>query len=276
MKKALSLLLTALLVLSSFSFVFAAEVPTLTIGDVDATAITDGGYFAIPVTIDKFPDGSLKIVQLDFTFDKSKLSFMGAYTMNADASASSMKVYDKTGGPLEAMWKLADASWSSTEAGTVNANGYGTILFSDSTGTNKNFTAEKSLAASNILVYIWFTRNAGVTGTTTVDFSNVILTDTAVTTSGASYEKSTGAVNVVAGSVKLTEDVTPKSDNANITALKVTNGSDEYVAAVDGADPLKYTVTVPSTVAEVTVVPTLSDSKASVTDPASMTSGTLS
>lgn len=207
MKKVISLLLTAVMALSSLTVAFATEVPTVTVGDFDATAVEDNGYVILPVTIDKFPDGSLKIVQLDFTFDKTKLAFMGAYGMDMSGNTT-MQVWN-TSAPVPTMYKLEDATWSNTDAATVNANGAGTALFSDSTGTKKNFSAANSLAANNKLVYLWFTKVAGAEGTTTVDFSEIILTDTAANTSGTSYKKTTSEVIGKAGTVTFTKSSGP-------------------------------------------------------------------
>lgn len=268
-KRVLAIVVAALMVLGTFTFVSADAAMTVTLTqNIDATTKGEGEYFTVPITIDKLPEGKLSMIQIFFDFDSSMMEIASA--------TRAMKVWDvagdtdEEGNPIPA---LVNASWT-CKAGGDN------VLFSDSSAGDASFTQE-SVDASKTLVTIRFKRLADATGTADLKINKIVATDRKNVATGTTYrylpEDAGSTIGVVNTTVKFSEAVAPKSDNADITALKVTNGSEgEYVATVDGVDPLKYTVTVPSTVAEVTVVPTLADSKASVTAPASMASGTLS
>lgn len=210
MKKIISLLLTAIVVLSSLNVVFAAEIPTVTLGNVDATAVEAGGNVIIPVTIDKFPEGSLDGVELKVTFDNTKLEFSRARNKDADGNAS-MKVYflEDPEYPEEA--QMLDATWTypKNDALTeMNENGTGSVLYIDMDKI-KPFTSEQSLAQTNVLVYLYFKKVNGATGTTTVDLSDVGLVDIFSNSNGNEYWMSRNEVIGKSGTVTFTTSSGP-------------------------------------------------------------------
>ncbi len=214
MKKVISLLLTALMVLSSFNVVFAEELATITLGDVDATDVADGDFIGIPVTIDKFPEERISDIQLEFSFDKSKLEFVTV--MNEDLYGNpTMKVWKVN--KLTGSGSLVTAEWTPTPSDTVNANGYGTALFTDTTGTTMSFTATNSLADNKTLVWLFFKKVAGATGTDTVDLKTVVMTGTTKTTAGTAYRKATGEIGVESSTVTFTAGPKDKVETVGTT-----------------------------------------------------------
>lgn len=210
MKKIISLLLTAIVVLSSLNVVFAAEIPTVTLGNVDATAVEAGGNVIIPVTIDKFPEGSLDGVELKVTFDNTKLEFSRARNKDADGNAS-MKVYflEDPEYPEEA--QMLDATWTYPKNNALtemNENGTGSVLYIDMDKI-KPFTSEQSLAQTNVLVYLYFKKVNGATGTTTVDLSDVGLVDIFSNSNGNEYWMSRNEVIGKSGTVTFTTSSGP-------------------------------------------------------------------
>ena len=248
MKKTLSLLLAALLVLSSFSFVFAAEVPTITMGTVDATALDASADIVVPVTIDKFPDGRVKIAQIDILFDNTKLEFLYADAA-AEGYEDAMRSYDTQ------KKRLTTPEWGANDV-AINRDAGGRVLWN--AGTSKNrFTTDNSLPTSNVLTYLIFSKKAGATGTAEVKLAETTaLTDDAVDTAGYTYYANKGEVTLVNGSVKLTNDA-PVLDK-DVTLKSVTVGSDVKTAA-------PYTFEVDNTVDMVDIIVEPTSTKATVT-----------
>lgn len=218
MKKIISLLLTAVMMLSSLTVVFAAEIPTLTLGNVDATAVEAGGYVIVPVTIDKFPEGCVNGVQLDFTFDKTKLQFSRARIKDMSGN-SAMQVYFLEDPDFPDDATLVDAAWNypkDAQLTETNENGKGSVLYVDANHT-KSFTTAQSLSATDVLIYLYFTKVDGATGTTTVDLSEVGLVDLLTNSKGTEYYKSRNQINTVASTVTFTAGPTDKVETVGTT-----------------------------------------------------------
>lgn len=226
MKKIISFAIAALTLLSSLNIVSAAEVSTLTIGNVDASAVEVGGDIVVPISIDALPEGSVSGIQLDFTFDKTKMEFKFSDIYGLGEDDMAMQVWDASSSNSN-RHKLADASWTPIEGDNltlVNTNGAGSLLYVDTT-KKKTFTTENSLAESDVLVYLYFAKLEGATGTCDVNFSEAKLVDVYSNTDGISYSKSAGQIKVVPGTVTFTAGPTKKVEVAGyFTGDKETDG----------------------------------------------------
>lgn len=197
-------MLATLMVLSSINVVFAAEVPTLTIGDVDATAVATGGFVVVPVTIDKLPEGKLNGIQLDFTFDKTKLEFSRLRNKDQSGNASMQIWVEDPDFPEDSKFVEASA-WvpvTGDNLTAANENGKSSASYIDTTKT-LSFTA-KSLEETNVLIYLYFKKLEGASGTTTVDFSEAKLVDIYSGSEGVTYAKSRNEVIVEPSTITFT------------------------------------------------------------------------
>lgn len=207
MKRVISLMLTALMVLSSINVAFAAEVPTVAISDVDVTSVAEGATFYVPVTIDKFPEGKVCQVNLSLTFDTTKLEFVSC--TNRTTSGRSMRIWD----PKWEEW--SNATWSADAEG-VNAH-VGAVSYLDQTGGTASFTAE-SIADTTTLVFLEFRKKTGATETTEIGFSEIVLIDVATNTEdGVAYKLTREEIKDDAGTITLTAGPKDKVETVGTT-----------------------------------------------------------
>ena len=130
----------------SFS-VSAVSVVSITTGEVDASDVAANGEISVSLTISNIVDTAIKGVQIDFSFDSTKLEFSRV--------KREMKAYNTNNGTLE------NAVWSA-DATAINENSRGSIVFVDVLSGTRSFR-QQSVEANATLVTLVFKRKAGVT-----------------------------------------------------------------------------------------------------------------
>ncbi len=237
MKKVLALILAIAVSVIGLSFcVSAAAVVSITTGTIDATNVAANGEISVPLTLSNIVDTAIKGVQIDFSFDKTKLEFVRA--------KREMQVYNTANSSLvNAVW-LADVN-------TVNLNGGGSIVFVDTYSGTRSFR-QQSLDANEKLVTLVFKRKAGVTENSAVTFDEVILNGL----SNTEYKVSKGHIDCEDAQIKLVK-------NTDATLSSLTASPAVLSPAFDSA-VYSYTATVPYDTQSVTLAASATDSYASV------------
>ena len=253
-KKVLAVTIAAMLVLSTFTGVFAAEIPTFSFDktEYDVTSIGDNGTFEVVVCLDKTPQDCASNLQFDILFDSSKL----AIVPNEDED--DVTAYGKNAKPSGAVGEAL--SWAANLTGGS---------FATSPVSKRKITAASLADSGNKLVGLTFKRLAGATGTATLAFSGAKIFEYAggdlTTADILTFAQAKGEVITTTATVKFSDDA-PVLDK-DVTLQSVTVGSDVKTAA-------PYTFDVDNTVdmTDIVVVPT--SAKAKVTcDKATSTDG---
>ncbi len=244
-KKVLAVTIAAMLVLSTFTGVFAAEIPTFSFDktEYDVTSIGDNGTFEVIVCLDKTPQDCASNLQFDILFDSSKL----AIVPNVDED--DVTAYGKNAKPSGAVGEAL--SWAANLTGGS---------FATSPVSKRKITAASLADSGNKLVGLTFKRLAGATGTATLAFSGAKIFEYAggdlTTADILTFAQAKGEVITTTATVKFSDDA-PVLDK-DVTLQSVTVGSDVKTVA-------PYTFDVDNTVdmTDIVVVPT--SAKATVT-----------
>ena len=253
-KKVLAVTIAAMLVLSTFTGVFAAEIPTFSFDktEYDVTSIGDNGTFEVIVCLDKTPQDCASNLQFDILFDSSKL----AIVPNVDED--DVTAYGKNAKPSGAVGEAL--SWAANLTGGS---------FATSPVSKRKITAASLADSGNKLVGLTFKRLAGATGTATLAFSGAKIFEYAggdlTTADILTFAQAKGEVITTTATVKFSDDAPVLDKDA--TLKSVTVGTDVKTAA-------PYTFDVDNTVdmTDIVVIPT--SAKATVTcDKATSTDG---